>query len=263
MPFPEWEYYTLAQAAARWTATLEEVQHAIVAGKLHASVWLSPTYAYTITEHSPDNATRHPAQQLEGYVRVAPESCRIIFSKGVVARRKFLTHQPDSHYLIVEHLDKVEMRIEDLLILTEDMRSFEKAHNFAASQPCKVISVHKIKRDTPPQAQPMFNQQNDYRLVRLNGYQFTFGEIQAAIIRQLHEASTSENSWIHGKTLLANAGSSSMIMRDAFRHQAHWKELIHSNGRGYYRLSPICSPMPALSESQASPSHNISLKQEG
>lgn len=147
MPFPEWEYYTLAQAAARWTATLEEVQHAIVAGKLHASVWLSPTYAYTITEHSPDNATRHPAQQLEGYVRVAPESCRIIFSKGVVARRKFLTLQPDSHYLIVEHLDKVEMRIEDLLILTEDMRSFEKAHNLAASKPCKVISVHKIKRD--------------------------------------------------------------------------------------------------------------------
>ena len=50
---------------------------------------------------------------------------------------------------------------------------------------------------------------------------------------------------------LENAGSSSMIMRDAFRHQAHWKELIHSNGRGYYRLSPICSPMPALSESHA------------
>lgn len=252
MPFPEREYYTLSQAATRWTTTLEEVQHAIVAGKLHASVWLSPTYAYTIIEHSPDNATRHPAQQLEGYVRVAPESCRIIFSKGVVARRKFLTRKPDSHYLIVEHLDKVEMRIEDLLILTEDMRSFEKAHNLAASKPCKVISVHKIRRDAPPQAQPMFNQQNDYRLVRLNGYQFTFGEIQAAIVRQLHEASLlSDNPWIHGKTLLANAGSSSMIMRDAFRHQPHWKELIHSNGRGYYRLSPMCSPMPALSESQA------------
>ena len=250
MPFPEREYYTLEQAAGRWAATLEEVQHAIVAGKLHASVWLSPTYAYTITEHSPDNATRLPAQQLEGYVRAAPESCRIIFSRGSVMRRKFLTCQAESHYLIVEHLDKVEMRNEDLVILSEDMRSFEKAHNLAASQPCKVISVHKIKRDTPPQAHPMFNQQNEYRLVRLNGYQFTFGEIQAAIIRQLHEASTSENSWIHGKTLLANAGSASMIMRDAFRHQAHWKELIHSNGRGYYRLSPICSPMPALSESQ-------------
>lgn len=250
MPFPEREYYTLEQAKRRWAVTSEEVQHAIVAGKLHASVWLSPTYAYTITEHSPDNATRLPAQQLEGYVRVAPESCRIIFSRGSVMRRKFLTRRPDSHYQIVEHLDKVEMRNEDLVILSEDMRHFEREHNLAASQPCKVISVHKIKRDTPPQAQPMFAQQNDYRLVRLNGYQFTFGEIQAAIIRQLHEASASENSWIHGKTLLANAGSSSMIMRDAFRHQAHWKELIHSNGRGYYRLSPICSPMPALSESQ-------------
>ena len=249
MPFPERQYYTLSQAAARWNTTLEEVQHAIVTGKLYASMWLFPTYTYTITEHSPDNATRHPAQQLQGYVRVAPESCRIIFSKGVVKRRRFLTRQTNTHYLIVEHLEKVKIRIGDLLILTEDMRSFEKAYNLVAGKPCRVISVHKIKRDVPVQTQPMFSQQNGYRFVRLNGYQFTFGEIQATIVRQLHEASLSDNPWIHGKILLSNAGSSGMIMRNAFRHQTHWKELIHSNGRGYYRLSPICSPMQALSES--------------
>ena len=50
MPFPEREYYTLEQAARRWAATLEEVQHAIVAGKLHASAWVPSTFAFAVLQ---------------------------------------------------------------------------------------------------------------------------------------------------------------------------------------------------------------------
>lgn len=73
----------------------------------------------------------------------------------------------------------------------------------------------------------------------MNGHRFNFGDIQANIVRQLLTASNTDNPWVHGKTLLAKAGSESMVMRDAFRHQPHWKELIVSGGRGYCRLSPI------------------------
>lgn len=101
------------------------------------------------------------------------------------------------------------------------------------------------------------SQQNDCRVVALNGYRFNFGDIQAAIIRQLLAASDTDNPWVHGKTLLANAGSTSMVMRDAFRHQQNWKELIAADGRGYYRLSPTCSPMQALPESHATHKEKI------
>ena len=87
----------------------------------------------------------------------------------------------------------------------------------------------------------------------LEGYRINFGEIQAAIVRHPYKASATDNPWVHGKTLLANAGSVSMVMRDAFRHQPHWKELIVSGGRGYYRLSPMASPIRVLSGTHASP----------
>jgi hypothetical protein len=248
MPFPEREFYTLDQAARRWAATLEEVQHAIVAGKLHASAWVPSTFAYTITENSADSATRSPAQPLEGYVRLMPESCRIIFSRGAVERRKFQTNQPNIYLQIVESLNKIEFRGADLVILNDDLRQFEHEYHLVASKPCKVISVHKINAKSSARTQALFSYQNGFRFVRLDGLQFTFGEIQAAIIRQLYEASATDNPWVHGKTLLSNAGSNSMIMRDVFRHQPKWKELIHTNGRGFYRLSPMCSPIPAPPE---------------
>lgn len=251
MPFPEREYYTLEQAARRWAATLEEVQHAIVAGKLHASAWVPSTFAYTITEHSPDSATRSPAQPLEGYVRLMPESCRIIFSRGVVERRKFQTNLPNTYLQIVESLNKIELRRDDLVILNDDLRQFEREYHLVASKPCKVISVHKINGKSSARTQALFSYQNGFRFVRLDGMQFTFGEIQATIIRHLYEASATDNPWVHGKTLLSKAGSNSMIMRDAFRHQQQWKELIHTNGRGFYRLSPMCSPIPAPPEPHA------------
>ena len=253
MPFPDREYYSLEHLSRRWAVTLDEVQHAIATGKLVASAWLQPTFAYTVTEYSPDEARRSAPHRLEGYVCVAPESCRILFSRGKVGRRKFPTREENCYHMIVEHLNKAELHVTDLVVLQEDLRQFEKSHNLAAQNPCKVISVHKIKIAAPAQSSKAFSQQNDCRVVALNSYRFNFGDIQAKIIRQLLIASDTENPWVNGKTLLAKAGSTSMVMRDAFRHQPNWKELVASDGRGFYRLSPICSPMQALPESQSSP----------
>jgi hypothetical protein len=253
MPFPDREYYTLDHLTRRWAVTLDEVQHAIATGKLVASAWLQPTFAYTVTEYSPEEARRSAPHSIEGYVCVAPESCRILFSRGTVGRRKFPTREENCYHMIIEHLDKAELHINDLVILNDDLRQFEKLHNLAAQNPCKIISVHKIKTSVQSVPQKPFSQQNDCHVVALNGYRFTFGDIQANIICQLLTSSDSDNPWVHGKTLLANAGSTSMVMRDAFRHQPNWKELIAGDGRGFYRLSPTCSPMQALSETHASP----------
>ena len=238
MAFPGQEYCTLNQAAKRWGVEIHEVQQAVVTGKLVVSVWLQPTYAYTITEMTPDTACCSSPHALEGYVPVAPESCRVIFSRGVVQRRKFPSRKQKAHYLIVEHLEKAELHRDDLVILNEDVERFEREYNLKPRKPCRVVSVHKLGATKNSKQQVLLSQQNDYRLVIITGYEFHFGQIQASIVKQLHEASMTENPWVYGKTLLLNAGSNSMVMRDAFRHQPHWKQLIHSNGKGHYRLSP-------------------------
>ena len=101
--------------------------------------------------------------------------------------------------MIVEYLDKAELCVSDVVILHEDLRQFEKLHNLAAQNPCKIISVHKIKTTTLTTVHKPFSQQNDCRVVALNGYRFNFGDIQANIIRQLLTTSASDNPWVHGK----------------------------------------------------------------
>ena len=261
MPFPQREYFTLEQAARRWSVPVEDVRQAIVTGKLTASVWLPPTYAYTITEISESEARRSATQPLEGYVCIAPEACRILFSRGTVARRKFPCRQKSRYYLIVEHLEKATLYRDDLVLLERDLMEFEKLHNLAAQSQCKVISVHKIsvKPDQPQQHTHSLIQENDYRYVRTPEHEYSFGDVQAAIVRQICEASFTDNPWRNGKTMLGKAGSTSLIMRDVFRHQPHWKELIHSNKRGYYRLNPTCSPTSALPEPQVSPKQETAM----
>ena len=52
----------------------------------------------------------------------------------------------------------------------------------------------------------------------------------------LHAASTTQNSWIAGKVLLAEIGSESATIRELFKSKVKWTELIESDGRGKYRL---------------------------
>lgn len=86
MPFPEREYYSLEHLTRRWAVTLEEVQHAIATGKLIASAWLQPTFAYTVTEYLPDEARRSAPTRLRdtSVSRQNPaESCsRVAASDG-------------------------------------------------------------------------------------------------------------------------------------------------------------------------------------
>jgi hypothetical protein len=223
MPFPQREYFTLEQAAKRWSVPIDDVQQAIVTGKLTASVWLQPTYAYTVTEISENEARRSSTEPLEGYVCIATESCRILFSRGTVARRKFPCRQKNSYYLIVEHLEKAILYRGDLVLLERDLLEFEKSHNLAAQSECKVISVHKIstKPDQPQPHTQNLIQENDYRHVRTSDHEYNFGDVQASIVRQICEASLTDNPWENGKTMLGHAGSASLIMRDVFRHQPY------------------------------------------
>jgi hypothetical protein len=58
------------------------------------------------------------------------------------------------------------------------------------------------------------------------------------IVKQLFQASTRNNAKIHFKILLETSGAQSMAIRDVFKSQPDWKQLICHDNRGYYWLHP-------------------------
>jgi hypothetical protein len=75
-----------------------------------------------------------------------------------------------------------------------------------------------------------------YTHVALADREFVLGPLQANVVRLLHDAHEGGSSWVHGKVLLEQAGSSSSNLGTLFKSQRAWKELIESDGRGNYRL---------------------------
>ena len=80
---------------------------------------------------------------------------------------------------------------------------------------------------------------SDYREVWFRGEQFLFGELQARVIRLLHEAWKSGNPWISGKSVLRRVGSedSAAKLGNLLRRHESWQKLVLSNRRGEYRLA--------------------------
>ncbi len=84
-------------------------------------------------------------------------------------------------------------------------------------------------------ARAEFQPDADYRHLTLNGRSFTLGDTQAKVVGALHRAQKAGFPWVHGKTLLAEAGSKSRTIGDLFKSQPDWRELIDSDRQGRYR----------------------------
>jgi hypothetical protein len=85
----------------------------------------------------------------------------------------------------------------------------------------------------------MFTANEDYTFVRIGTAEFHFGDLQAAIIRELHLASRTAEPWCRGKELLDAARSNSNNVGDLFRRHLNpsWRVLIEYRHNGKYRLA--------------------------
>lgn len=81
-----------------------------------------------------------------------------------------------------------------------------------------------------------FQYYNNFAKVFAYGRLYHFGKIQAKVIKQLYEASFTDSPWLFGKELLYNVNSHSICLRDLFKSQPYWQQLIESDKRGNYRL---------------------------
>ena len=84
-----------------------------------------------------------------------------------------------------------------------------------------------------------FTANKDYTVVCIGPAEFHFGDMQAAVVRELHRASLTPEPWCSGKVLLHQAGSDSGNVGDLFRRHRNpsWRDLIEYRHNGKYRLS--------------------------
>jgi hypothetical protein len=84
---------------------------------------------------------------------------------------------------------------------------------------------------------PLLIHDAKYNHVEIGSFKFTFGDIQARVIRQLHEARKKEGEgWCVGKNLMADAGSRQRKVSDLFRYTRDIEQLLESDERGQCRL---------------------------
>lgn len=79
----------------------------------------------------------------------------------------------------------------------------------------------------------------NFQSICFYGEHFLFGLAQASVIRRLYEEGKTGHPYIHFNMLLSDAGCKSMYLRDLFKSNPNWKKIIHSSGRGFYRLHPV------------------------
>lgn len=78
---------------------------------------------------------------------------------------------------------------------------------------------------------------DDFTCFVWNGREYTFGLMQAKIIKRLWQAREDGTPWVHGKYLLSESGSGSDRIKNIFSRNQNWRRLIVSDRKGKYKLN--------------------------
>ncbi len=235
VPIPEKQYTRLEALLGRWKLSRDDVFYAIENGLLHCCVWLQPRYMEC---GSKENGCFHAKRQQrkDGLVLVRPEDCHAIFQNDEVLAHSFIpienpndllriTHEPPQPYIC--------LRLQHLLVMQDEQKRFERTYHIRCRGKSYKKSKHSRKCHRPKPTIQVFN---NYKEVLVDDSTYHFGQVQADIVKQLHDASKSSDPWVHGKTLLNNSGSQAMRFQDVFKNKKGWRDIIESDGRGHYRL---------------------------
>lgn len=241
MSFPQQEYYRLETLEKRWDVEKLDITYVIEMGLLRACIWLPVCFIEKGYRKGDELIVATP-EKTEGLVALRVRDCRRVLTHGEAKVCCFLSINEENIHLRLSpeepEQEPVLVSIHHLVVSNEDCSVFETEHNLLSSSSKKT----KI-RLLPPERNKdtfdaCFSHSNNYHIVVLDGEEYTLGGIQAGILKNLHNAAnTSDNPWVHGKSLLYDAGSSGQRLRDVFKSQKEWRKLIISDRRGYYRLN--------------------------
>lgn len=234
---PERVFYSLNDLQNDWQVTLMDIKQWLMHGHLTAVVWLPLISVYEIQEVKEGSRILLTKQlrHWDGYTILYPHHCRTLIKTGKIYLRDFICPQNNAKLSLPDTAQSMRFMIDDLVVLNEERKRFEERYRIQERSICSVKILGRVGKPQPRISPEHFDP--TFKKVFFNGQKYSFGDMQADVIRQLYEAAMDGSPWQNGKQLLAKAGSQSFTLSNIFKRNPLWRHLIVSDGRGMYRLS--------------------------
>ena len=244
MPLPDRQYFSLYSLAGRWGVENDDIRYFVEHGELATCCWLDLREVMRYQPRKERCSITCEYNHFEGYVGLSPRDCRKVFRCGKYKLTNFLDLDSSGFEISItpQSRDAI-ISVEDIVVCKQERNRFEKHNGLHISKhpiiPCRAsmmgrLDINASNGDTIGANGLFINRRKQEYYFKDQLLQL--GPIQSNIIEQLALAHATESPWIHGKTLLHHAGSQAMRMRDVFKTQATWRDLVQSNKRGHYRI---------------------------
>jgi hypothetical protein len=219
----EKRYFTLRETAARWDLAMEDLGYLAENGDLRVSTRLEGAHIERGTievERGREFRIPHEQAWFTGIIDIRRPDAHLIFRDGI-GEIVYFHAEGDEYVAVVDPTPSVVVRLHHLVVRRDERDRVEAVHKSAGQTVAEGIG---------------FQHSTDYRNVRLGATEMALGGVQAEVTRLLHKAALSDAPWCEGKSLLSEAGATSLRMSDVFKSQKQWRQLIRSDGRGRYQL---------------------------
>lgn len=250
--------YTIQEAADQCYITRYDVQDFALQSRIKTHVWIPLTMIEESHEVTIDNRilTETKERNFEGYIPLYASDIRKLLKYQEVNIRYFPGEDPGTKIHLKPGTPDVEVFKKDIVILKDDLKQLQDYLGVNVKKSTKGVKLGQFKKfmkdrnlalqDVANAAAPVqplslvtekpASYDELYQSIYFKGEHYSFGGVQANIIKQLHEAAVKGHERVHFKLLIERSGAQSMYMRDVFKSKPNWQKLILSDKRGYYWL---------------------------
>ena len=218
-------HFTLEELIPEWKISDSDLIYLVQTGELRLAVQIFTTMVDTGEfDQTPDGTWHripHSRRRYSGLLDIKRKDAYQALRKGLAEIVQFHVERP-GYCDLADPTSPLTLHKSDLLVTRQRKDQVD------------ALLKGKLSLST---SRAGFKAFSDYKEVSINGFEFALGPIQARIVKHLHEDFMLGKEWSNGKKVLNASGSSSLRMVDVFKSQSGWRELIHSDGRGNYRLN--------------------------
>ena len=232
MPLPRKEYFPVHEVADRWKVKESDIEYYAVNRQLFLSVHLNREFVeqgrFFRNQCGTYYRVPYGRNIYTGLKTVMSEDVYKIFKNTGSDLSGF---RPSKGFEYARIMDKngetgqIFVKPNEIVISRAERDRFEKIHG--------ITVLNKLQKKT----RGAFFQENDFRVVYIGDTEWALSPTQAIVVKQLYEAAQTPDPWMNGKMLLHKAEAESFRMRDIFKSLKAWKDLVISDGRGYYKLN--------------------------
>lgn len=224
MTFPSKEYFSIIEVASRWHRKVKDVEYCIENGLLNAHIKVCAVKLSSVANNNENNICK-----FTGCVKVLPEDCHIMFRhyKRTISELLSTTESKRMRLVQPEHIIITKV---DLLIFLKDLQDFEQKYKLSCIQ-----TELPLWDNSNPEPINNLTTHNDNDMLMIGHDVYTFGPLQAKIIKELYKAASTNNPWVLGKNLLMDSGARTQHLKDLFRSHPILARIKYRS-KGYYCL---------------------------